>query len=54
MSELHTRAKIRGWSVNQMRDYIVEATELFEYLDRHSDSTVYMKFLRKWNLEEEE
>lgn len=37
-----------------MRDYIVEATEIFQYIDRNSDSTISMKFLRKWKLEEEE
>lgn len=54
MSELNTRTKLRGWTVNQMRDCIVEAVDLFSVISKEYDMRFAKVFLSKWKLEEEE
>lgn len=54
MSELHTRTKLRGWSVNQMRDCICEAVDLMTTIEKDYDMRFAKVFLSKWKLEEEE
>ena len=53
MSELHTRTKLRRMSINEMRDCIVEASEVMEFL-AEKDFTVAKRWVRKWGFDEQE